>query len=170
MRSLMLSMTMLAGLAGAAALAQTPTPVGPQGVPPGANPATGARPGNVIGTGMSMPVGTKASNINPTDTRSEIAPNLPSPQLGPNASAADYLSAAQAALQAGRTGEAQQSLEMAQTRLLDRSTPQFQTNNPSSNPAVAQIARALQALAAGDRAQCMQLIGATIPMATASAQ
>jgi hypothetical protein len=170
MRSLMLSMTMLAGLAGAAALAQTPTPVTPQGVPPGANPATGARPGNDVGTGMSMPMGSKASNINPTDTRSEIAPNLPSPPIGPNASAADYLRAAQSALATGRTGEAQQSLEMAQTRLLDRSTPQFQTNNPSDNPAVAQIARALQALAAGDRAQCMQLIGATIPMATASAQ
>ena len=43
-----------------------PTPVGPQGVPPGADPATGARPGNDIGTGMSMPMGNTASNINPT--------------------------------------------------------------------------------------------------------
>jgi hypothetical protein len=29
----------------------------------------------------------------------------------------------------------QQSLEMAQTRLLDRSVPMGQTNNPSDNPA-----------------------------------
>jgi hypothetical protein len=119
---------------------------------------------------MSVPMGTHASNIDQSDTRSPIAPNLPSPAVGPNASAADYLRAAQASLQAGRTGEAQQSLEMAQTRLLDRSVPQDQTSNPSDNPAVSQISQALKALAAGDRAQTMQLIQSTIPMATASAR
>lgn len=168
MRSLTLSMSLLACLAGAPAIAQPATPVTPQGVPPGANPATGARPGNEIGTGMSMPMSNKASNITPADTRSSIAPNLPSPPVGANANAVDYLRAAQSALQAGRTGEAQQSLEMAQTRLLDRSTPQFQTSDPSNDPAVGQISQALKALAAGDRAQCVQLIQATIPMATAS--
>ena len=59
----------------------------------------------------------------------------------------DYLRAAQSALQAGRTGETQQALEMAQTRLLDRSVPQAQTNNPSDNPAVTQVSQALKALA-----------------------
>jgi hypothetical protein len=136
-------------------------------VPPGANPQTGARPGNQIGTGMSMPMGTGSSNIDQQDTRSEIAPNLPSPNVGPNASPVDYLRAAQGALAAGRTGEAQEALEQAQTRLLDRSVPYGQTNNPSANPAVAQITQALQALAAGDRAQCMQLIQAVIPQAQA---
>ena len=170
MRSLAMSFTVLAGLAGAPVLAQTAVPVTPQGVPPGANPATGARPGNDIGTGMSMPMGTTASNINPTDTRSEIAPNLPSPAIGDNASAPDYLAAAQNALAAGRTGEAQQALEMAQTRLLDRSVPLFQTNTPSGNPAVAQISQALQALAAGDRQNCMQLIQAAIPNARMAEQ
>ncbi len=79
-----------------------------------------------------------------------------------------YLRAAQSALQAGRTGEAQQSLEMAQTRLLDRSVPMGQTNNPSDNPAVSQMSQALKALAAGDRAQTMQLIQSAIPAAMAS--
>ena len=79
MRSLALSFTVLAGLAGAPVLAQTSIPVAPQGVPPGANPATGARPGNEVGTGMSMPMGTRASNIDQSNTRSMIAPNLPSP-------------------------------------------------------------------------------------------
>jgi len=170
MRSLALSFTVLAGLVGTPVLAQTAVPVGPNGVPPGANPETGARPGNDIGTGESLPLGTRASNINPTDTRSEIAPNLPSPQLGPDASPAQYLQAAQSALQAGKTGEAQQSLEMAQTRLLDRSVPQGQTNNPSDNPAVQQISQALQALASGDRAQTMQLIQSAMPAVTAMAQ
>ena len=168
MRSLTLSATILAGLLCTAALAQTP--MTPQGVPPGANPETGARPGNVIGTGMSMPMGTQASNIDQADTRSTIAPNLPSPAIGEGADPASYLRAAQSALQAGRTGEAQQSLEMAETRLLDRSTPLFQTNNPSGNPAVKQISQALKALAAGDRVQCMSLIQSALPMATASAR
>lgn len=170
MRSLALSFTVLAGLAGVPVLAQTTVPVTPQGVPQGANPSTGARPGNDIGTGMSLPLGTHASNIDAGDTRSTIAPNLPSPPIGPNANAVDYLRAAQSALQAGRSGEAQQSLEMAQTRLLDRSVPMGQTNNPNDNPAVTQISQALRALAAGDRTQTMQLIDSAIPAATASAQ
>ena len=170
MRSLALSFTVLAGLVATPVLAQTQVPVTPQGVPPGANPVTGARPGNDIGTGMSLPMGTRASNIDAQNTRSVIAPNLPSPVIGSNANAVDYLRAAQNALQAGRTGEAQQSLEMAQTRLLDRSVPMGQTNNPSDNPAVSQVSQALKALAAGDRMQTMQLIQSAIPAATASVQ
>lgn len=140
-------------------------PAGAYPVPPGANPVTGARPGNDIGTGMSLPRGTQASNIGPSDTTSTIAPNLPSPPVGPNANAADYLAAARNALSAGQTGEAQQALEMAQTRLLSRSVPLFQTNSPSANPVVQQISQALQALSVGDTTRCMQLIDAAIPNA-----
>lgn len=168
MRSLALSFTVLAGLAAAPAFAQSAVPMTPHGVPAGANPETGARPGNDVGTGMSLPLGTHDSNITPSNTRSTIAPNLPSPQIGPNAAATDYLRAAQRALQAGRTGEAQQSLEMAQTRLLDRSVPQGQTDNPSDNPAVTQVSQALKALAAHDRMQAMQLIDSAIPASMAS--
>ncbi len=147
-----------------------PSPSAAQPVPPGVNPVTGARPGNEIGTGMSLPMSNRASNINQSDSRSRIAPNLPNPALGEGASPAAYLRAAQASLAAGRTGEAQESLEMAQTRLLDRSVPYGQTNNPSDNPAVTQISQALQALAAGDRARCMQLIQQAIPAAEATAR
>ena len=129
---------------------------------------TGARPGNDIGTGMSLPMGTKASNIGPSDTSSPIAPNLPSPELSEGASAQAYLIAARNALAAGKTGEAQQAMEMAQTRLLDRSVPLFQTNTPSANPVVAQISQALQALAVGDKPRCMALIEAAIPNAKAA--
>jgi hypothetical protein len=169
MRSLAIPVV-LAGLLAAPAFAQTNIPLNQQGVPPGANPATGARPGNEIGTGMSMPMSTHSSNIDQADTRSPIAPNLPTPGLGPDASPADYLRAAQSSLLGGHTGEAQQSLEMAQTRLLDRSVPMGQTSNPSMNPAVAQISQALKALASHDRAGAMQAIQSAIPMATASAQ
>jgi len=165
MRQFTLPCALLLTLASGVASAQTNVPLTPQGVPPGANPATGARPGNEIGTGMSIPMGNTASNISASDTNSPIAPNLPSPAVGDNATAPDYLAAARNALAAGRTGEAQQSLEMAQTRLLDRSVPYGQTNRPSANPVVSQISQALQALGANDRVRCMQLIEAAIPNA-----
>jgi hypothetical protein len=79
----------------------------------------------------------------------------------------DYLRAAQSALAAGHAGEAQSALEMAQTRMLDRSVPLGQTDNPSDNPTSGQISQARQALAARDRATCMQLIQAAITSATA---
>ena len=169
MRHLAPLLAVLLGAAVAPSFAQPAPPVMPQGVPRGADPDTGARPGNEIGTGSSLPFSDKASNITPENTQSTIAPNLPSPPIGENATPRDYLLAARAALATGRTGEAQQSLEMAQTRMLDRTVPQGQTNNPSDNPAVTQISQALQALAAHDRAQAMQLIQSAIPAAMASA-
>ena len=168
MPSNLLSAMVLAGALAVPALAQTMSAT--QDVPPGINPVTGARPGNDIGTGMSMPMGSHASNIDQQDTRSTIAPNLPAPQIGEGASPVDYLRAAQSALAAGRTGEAQQALEMAQTRMLDRSVVYGQTDNPSDNPAVIQTRDALHALAAGDRAQAMQLIQSAIPAAQASSR
>jgi hypothetical protein len=191
MRSIVLSVALTGLLAGAGPLtasawAQPSTPPAPgyppasqppaagypqsSAVPAGANPMTGARPGNDIGTGESLPTGTHASNIDQHDTRSPIAPNLPGPSLGPNASPTDYLRSAQSALAAGQTGVAQQALEMAQTRLLDRSVDFGQTDRPSGNPAVDQITQALHALASGHRAQCMQLIQSAIPMTQASAR
>jgi len=132
--------------------------VAPAQVPPGANPVTGARPGNEIGTGSSLPFSDRASNITPQDTRSVIAPNLPSPPLGANASVRDFLAAARSALLEGHTGEAQQSLEMAETRALDRSVPLFQTNVASEDPLVVEIRQARHALSAGDRARLMRTI------------
>jgi len=133
-----------------------------QGVPPGVNPDTGARPGNEIGTGQSLPLGNNSSNIGPQDTQSAIAPNLPSPDVGENAPPRKYLEAARTALLLGHTGEAQQALEMAETRALDRSVPLFQTNTPSKNPLVDKINQALQALGAGDRSRSVQLIEAAL--------
>jgi hypothetical protein len=98
------------------------------------------------------------------------APGLPAPPVGENASAQDFLRAAESALVAGRNGEAQEALEMAQTRLLDRSVPLFQTHTASPNPVVTQIAEALQALKSGDRMRTLLLIQAAIPNAAAKAQ
>jgi hypothetical protein len=145
------------------------SPALPQPPPPGANPATGARPGNEIGTGSSLPMSDRSSNITPQDTTSVIAPNLPSPAIGENASTRDYLMAARTALLLGRTGEAQQSLEMAETRALDRSVPLFQTNTQIKDPLIGEIEQALRALSAGDRSRAVQIIEDALPHAGAPA-
>jgi hypothetical protein len=149
MRYVNLATVALLGMTALSALAQTP---------PGANPATGARPGHEPGVGESLPLSNKASNISPADTRSNIAPTLPASTAGENATTRDYLRAARASLVAGRTGAAQQSLEMAETRALDRSVPQGQTNAPSASQLVSEIRDARHALASGDRAHAIQLI------------
>jgi hypothetical protein len=136
-----------------------------QPLPPGVDPDTGARPGNEIGTGASLPMSDKASNITPTDTTSMLAPNLPSPPIGENASPRDYLLAARAALLLGRTGEAQQALEMAETRALDRSVPLFKTDVRVKDTLIGEIEQALQALSGDDRGRAVQIIEAALPHA-----
>jgi len=129
--------------------------------------ANGSRPGNDAGTGTSPPMGNRTSNLTPWNTPASIGSNLPPTNEVGGEQASDYLRVAQGALAAGRTRETQQALEMAQTRMLDRSVPIGQTNNPSDNPTVKQISQALQALAGRDRATCMQLIQAAIGSADA---
>jgi len=116
--------------------------------------ATGHEPG----TGESLPLSNKASNIGPTDTRSTIAPTLPPPAIGEHVTTQDYLKAARAALVAGHTGEAQQSLEVAETRALDRSVAQGQTNAPSDSQLISRIRDARHALGSGDHTHAIQLI------------
>lgn len=107
-------------------------------------PPTGAYRG-----GAGSPRSNRASNIAPSDTRSEIAPRLPDPATASNTPEA-YLAAAQRALTSGRTGAAQEALERAETRLLTRSTEASAASTPADMPMVQQIGQARQALAARD--------------------
>ena len=127
-------------------------------MPAGADPATGARPGHQIGVGESLPLSNNASNINAADARSTIAPTLPAPSIGDDGASHDYLRAARASLVGGRTGQAQQSLEMAETRALDRWVPAGQTAVASDSQFVSRIRDARHALAGGNRARAIQLI------------
>ena len=108
--------------------------------------------------GGTNPTSNAASNIGPSDTRSPVAPALPPPPVGPNASPRELLAAARGALAAGRTGEAQQAMEMAETRLLDRSVPIGTTGVPDSSPEIALVSQARQALGRGDRAASLGLL------------
>ena len=68
------------------------------------------------------------------------------------------------ALAQNQTGLAQSALEHAETRLLDRSVPLFQTDAPSANPAVKLISQARQALGAGDLASARALVAQAQPI------
>ena len=122
----------------------------------------GARPGNDIGTGMSLPLSNNASNIGADDTRSDIAPRLPVPEAGDDAAPAAYQRAARSALLGGRSGEAQEALERAEARLLDRDVDPRRANVAIQDPRVDDISRARAALAAGDRAMTLQFIEAAL--------
>ncbi len=120
--------------------------------------AVGARAGQVRGDIGSEPRSTKASNIVPSNTNRVIAPELPSPGLGPDATSRDYLRVARVSLAAGRTGKAQQSLEMAETRALSGSETPAQAQRPSDSPKVDDIQNALFALGNGDLGGAMRLV------------
>jgi hypothetical protein len=123
------------------------------------DPATGARPGNVVGTGQSLPLSDKASNATAGDTRSTIAPRLPTPSVGDDAAPLAFLQAAERALTLGHTGEAQEAIERAESRLLDRDVAPSAAGRPSGQKLVATVGDARRALAAGDRAGAMRAIG-----------
>ena len=126
------------------------------------NTPNGARPGNIPGTGQSLPLSNNASNIGAGDTRSLIAPRLPNPDVGESAPPRVYLEAARRALAANRTGEAQEAMERAETRTLDRSVRPSRAGDASAQPLVRQIAEARAALSTGDRARAIQIIEAAM--------
>ena len=85
-------------------------------------------------------------------------------QLSNNASnlAPARLSGGGAVGAGGRTGEAQQTLERAEARALDRPVPLFQTGSSDQSPLAEDINRALQALGAGNRGQAVRVIEAAL--------
>lgn len=132
------------------------------------NTPDGARPGNIPGTGQSLPLSNNASNTTPSDTRSVIAPRLPDPAVGENAPPRIFLEAARRALAANRTGEAQEAMERAESRLLSRSVAPSRAADPSRQPLIAQIANARTALSIGDRARAIQILDVAIDSPEAS--
>ncbi len=102
------------------------------------------------GTGQSGPASTQSSNIGAMDSRSAIAPHLPQPMQGENGAPEAYLRDAQRALANHKTGLAQQALEMAETRLLDRSTAPEAASLPDQRPEITRVSQARQALGSGN--------------------
>lgn len=98
-------------------------------------------------TGQPEPTSSAASNISPADTRSDIAPSLPSP---PTEGPRGLLTTASQDLRSNRTGAAQEALERAETRILDRSVPATMANAPDNGHVVDLITQARAALGNND--------------------
>jgi hypothetical protein len=118
------------------------------------------------GTGMSGPASSKASNIGSADTRSTIAPHLPAPAAGDGAGPEVYLRDAAASLDKHQTGAAQQALEMAETRILTRSTPVSTAGQPAQDPMIQNISDARKALGTNDIAGAKAAIQAALSHGT----
>jgi len=103
------------------------------------------------GTALAQPVNRPASNITPYDARSVLAPSLPIPPVPSADQSSVFLTEARRAILVGRTGEAQEALERAESRLLDRDLPPQAASVPDDQPAVLAIGAARRALAAHDR-------------------
>jgi len=156
MRSVLIAAGLLLGISGTAVFGQ-PAPYYPNAVgQPGVD--AGGRPGHEPGVGVSLPLSNSASNMTSSDSRSTVAPTLPNPAVGPNASARDYLLAARASLIAGQTGASQQSLEMAETRALDRSVAIGQTNVPYTDRLISAIRDARRAMGEGNSRRAIEII------------
>ena len=117
--------------------------------------------------GAGSPLSTAASNTTPANTRSEIAPRLPDPNAAGSTPEA-YLAAARAALAQGKTGMAQEALERAETRVLDRSTDPSMAATPADTPLIQQIRAARQALANRDTRGAQAAIGVALGEPTGS--
>jgi hypothetical protein len=110
---------------------------------------------------MAQSVNAPASNINPSDTHSDIAPVLPVPPVAADAGPRGYLRAASTALGQGHTGEAESALERAETRLLDRSTDSTDAGVDRA-PMVQQVTAAREALGHGDVSRAKQIVDAAL--------
>ena len=145
MRKMLMTCAAVVGLA-ATASAQTATP------------ATGT-------PGGQQPASSRASNITPTDTHSTIAPSLPAPGGGQNASITQFLTDAQTALTHRQTGRAQEALERAETAMLQRAVPADQATTPDQAPDVKQVEAARDDLAHHDVNGAKQAIQAAMTSA-----
>ncbi len=122
-------------------------------------PTTDARPGHIPGEGESLPLSSKASNIGSSDTHNAIAPTLPASDVGIDGSIQAYLLEARQDLSvAGRTGQAQQALEMAESRALSRVIPPGEASGPSNSALVSQISAARTALGNSDTVSAIRQI------------
>jgi hypothetical protein len=105
----------------------------------------------LTGAAQAQPATRTPSNVTPYDARSVIVPALPVPPVPSADPPSVFLSAARRAVAVGRTGEAQEALERAETRLLDRYLPTAATSVPDNQQAVLAIGAARRALTEHDR-------------------
>jgi hypothetical protein len=119
-------------------------------------------------TGGKEPMSTAPANVGPASTKTLWSPQLPAPAIGDDAPPAAFVKAAQGAIAANRLGEAQEAIERAESRALDRSVRPSKAGQPSRQVLVQQLAAARQALASGDKAGAMNQLSQALANPDAS--
>jgi hypothetical protein len=114
------------------------------------------------------PSSNAASNLNAATASHTWAPSLPTPPVAENAPPTAFIQAALNALAAGRTGEAQEAIERAESRVLTRSVRPSRADQPSHQPLIQQLAAARDALAGGDRLDAVSKLQAALKNPEAS--
>ena len=99
-----------------------------------------------------------ARSLAPDGPSSAIAPRLPLPPVPENDPPRAFLEAARSAVDRRQTREAQEALERAETRLLDRAVGMNSAQEADDRRVVLDIGVARQALAAGDRPGTLRAI------------
>jgi len=112
-------------------------------------------PGGVI---PAVPVSSPRAAPLAAEIAAGASPALPLPGLPADATAQDYLVAARQAIRAGNAGEAQASLERAETRLLNRASLAAGPNRPLHHPGIVEIEQVLDQLGANDSAGALATI------------
>ncbi len=112
----------------------------------------------ILFAGMVLGCGASAQTAH-----SDLATSLPAPPATDDIQT--VLLDAWQSLQAGRVGEAQEALERAETRALDRSVPAGTERDVATGPVVRAAGEARQALAAGNVAGAIGIIDAALPSA-----
>ena len=110
--------------------------------------------------GAGSPLSTQATDLRAAPGE-RMGSRLPTPASAGN-DPHDLLVAAQRSLDRRQTGAAQQALEMAETRVLSRTTDPSMANQPDNAAMVQNIAQARQALGARDVAGAKQAIAAAL--------
>lgn len=148
------------------AWAQSSPPLQPYVPPPTSSPLA-PLPGDTTATPVQQALGqvrlnaTTSSNMSPADTHSLLAPSLPAPDTTADTPEA-YLAAARAAIAANQTGAAQEALERAESRALDRDVAPSAADHPVTGPLIDNIEAARAALAAGNGAGAIAAIDAAL--------
>ena len=104
------------------------------------------------------PISSQSSHTPGSAPGSAIAPRLPEPAGGDGGSPEQFLHEADRALMMHKTGLAQQALEMAETRMLDRSTVASDASTPDAEPEVRALRRAREALGRHDLREAHEAI------------
>lgn len=111
------------------------------------------------GTALGVHAGAAQSvRYTATISRASIVSPLPLPPVAPNASPATFLREARRAVEGNRLAAAQEALERAEARLLDRSVAPAAAGVPNRQVAVLNVGVARRSLAVRDRVSALRAI------------